>query len=186
MKSSTLTDHSAITLTLQSKGYAQRGPGFWKFNNSLLDDHDFVDQLNNMIPAYKNKYNYLTDKGLYWDMIKMEMRGFCVQYSKRKNRERRNIEKDLSEQIDALMKALATNRSKENITKLCRLRSELNKIVEYRTKGAIIRSRTRWHEQGEKNTKYFFESRKTTKGKKHIFRNLKPRTVLKQQMQMKF
>ena len=39
------------------------------------------------------------------------MRGFCVQYSKRKNRERRNIEKDLSDQIDALMKALATNRS---------------------------------------------------------------------------
>ena len=23
-----------------------------------------------MILAYKNKYNYLTDKGLYWDMIK--------------------------------------------------------------------------------------------------------------------
>lgn len=31
MKSSTLTDHSAITLKLQSKGYAQRGPRFWKF-----------------------------------------------------------------------------------------------------------------------------------------------------------
>ena len=150
MKSSILTDHSAITLTLQSKGYAQRGPRFWKFNNSLLDDHNFVDQLNNMIPAYKNKYNYLIDKGLYWDMIKMEMRGFCVQYSKRKNRERRNIEKDLSEQIDALMKALATNRSKENITKLYRLRSELNKIVEYRTKGAIIRSRTRWMSKAKK------------------------------------
>ena len=124
MKSFTLTDHSAITLTLQSKGYAQRGPGFWKFNNSLLDDHDFVDQLNNMIPAYKNKYNYLTDEGLYWDMIKMEMRGFCVQYSKRKNRERRNIEKDLSEQIDALMKALATRRSKENITIQAQIRAQ--------------------------------------------------------------
>ena len=168
MKSSTLTDHSAITLTLQSKGYTQRGPGFWKFNNSLLDDHDFVDQLNNMIPVYKNKYNYLTDKGLYWDMIKMEMRGFCVQYSKRKNRERRNIEKGLSEQIDALMKALATNRSKENITKLYTLRSELNKIVEYRTKGAIIRSRTRWHEQGKKNTKYFLNLEKQQKERTYI------------------
>ena len=27
---------SAITLTLQSKGYAQRGPGVWKFNTFLL------------------------------------------------------------------------------------------------------------------------------------------------------
>ena len=168
IKTSTLTDHSAITLTLQSKGYVQRGPGFWKFNNSLLDDHDFVDQLYNMIPAYKNKYNYLTDRSLYWDMIKMEMRGFCVQYSKRKNRERRNIEKDLCDQIDALMKALATNRSKENITKLYRLRSELNKIAEYRTKGAIIRSRTRWHEQGEKNTKYFLNLEKRQNDKTYI------------------
>ena len=53
MKSSTLTDHSAITLTLQSKGHTQRGPGFWKFNNSLLDDIAFVEQLYNAIPAYK-------------------------------------------------------------------------------------------------------------------------------------
>ena len=52
------------------------------------------------------------------------MRGFCVQYSKRKNRERRNIKKDLSDQIDALMKALATNRSKENITKLAQIGAE--------------------------------------------------------------
>ena len=48
----------------------------------------------------------------------MEMRGFSVQYSKRKNRERRNIEKDLSDQSDALTKALVKNRSKENISKL--------------------------------------------------------------------
>ena len=69
IKSSTLTDHCVITLTLQSKGYSPRGPGFWKFTNSLLDDHDFVEQLHNMIPTYKNKYNYLTDKGLYWDNV---------------------------------------------------------------------------------------------------------------------
>ena len=121
-----------------------------------------------MIPAYKNKYNYLTDKGLYWDMIKMEMRGFCVQYSKRKSRERRNREKELSDQIDALMKTLATNKSKENIAKLYRLRSELNKIIEYRTKGAIIRSKTRWHEQGEKNTKYVLNLEKGQNAKSYI------------------
>ena len=93
-------------------------------------------------------------------MIKMEIRGFCVQYCKRKNRERRDIEKKLSEQLDSLMKTLATNRTKENITKLHRLRSELDKIAAYRTKRAIIRSHTRWHEQGEKNTKYFLNLEK--------------------------
>ena len=119
---STLSDHSAIILTLRSKDYAQRGPGFWKINNSLLKDNAFIEQLQNKIPEYKEKYCCLEDKGLTWDMIKMEIRGFCVQYCKRKNRERRDIEKKLSEQLDSLMKTLATNRTKENITKLYRLR----------------------------------------------------------------
>ena len=148
IKQSSLSDHSAIILTLQSKDYERRGPGFWKFNNSLLGDSTFVEQLQCLIPEYKKKYSNLADKGLFWDMIKMEIRGFCVRFSKRKSRMRRNIEKNLSDQIDALMKTLVTNRSKENIAKLYNLRSELNKIAEYRTKGAIIRSRTRWHEQG--------------------------------------
>ena len=146
----TLSDHSAIILNLQSKEYTQRGPGFWKINNSLLHDEKFIQELSNKIPDFKTKHNYLEDKGLYWDMIKMEVRGFCVQYTKRKNRERRNAEKNLQTQIDHLMTLLKTERSKENILKFYRLRAELNAIAEYRTKGAIIRSRTRWHEQGEK------------------------------------
>ena len=33
---------------------------------------------------------------------------------------------------------------------------ELKKITLYQAQGAIIRSKVRWHELGEKNTKYFF------------------------------
>ena len=100
----------------------------------------------------------------------MEVRGFCVQYTKRKNRERRNTEKKLQAQIDHLMNLLKTERSKENILKLYRLKTELNAIAEYRTKGAIIRSRTRWDEQGEKNTKYFLNLEKRQHFKTHIFK----------------
>ena len=81
---STLSDHSAITFSLQSKEYVQRGPGFWKINNSVLNDDKFVRDLSSKIPEFKRKYNYLEDRGLYWDMLKMEVRGFCVQYTKRK------------------------------------------------------------------------------------------------------
>ena len=66
------------------------------------------------------------------------------------------------------MSMLKTNRSKENITELYRLRAELNKIAEYKTKGAIVRSRIRWHEEGEKNTKYFFNLEKRQHSKTHI------------------
>ena len=29
------------------------------------------------------------------------------------------------------------------------------KISKYKTQGAILRSKSRWHNEGEKNTKYF-------------------------------
>ena len=32
---------------------------------------------------------------------------------------------------------------------------ELENIIEYKTKGAIIRSKARWYNEGEKNNKYF-------------------------------
>ena len=66
------------------------------------------------------------------------------------------------------MNQLKTDRSKENISQLYRLRAEVNKIAEYRTKGAIIRSTTRWHESGEKNTKYFLNLEKRQHCKTHV------------------
>ena len=43
-------------------------------------------------------------------------------------------------------------------TKLDNLNCELEKIIEYRTKGAIMRSRIRWHNEGEKKYEIFLES----------------------------
>ena len=131
---STRSDHFAITLHLQSKEYVQRGPGFWKRNNSLLSDERFIRDLSSKIPEFKTKHDYLDDKGIYWDMIKMEVRGFCVQYTKRKNRERRNTEKHLQQQTDQLMNQLKTDRTKDKISKRYRLRAEYNATAEYRTK----------------------------------------------------
>ena len=45
-------------------------------------------------------------------------------------------------------------------TKLDNLNCELENIIEYRTKGAIMRSRIQWHNEGEKNTKYFLSLEK--------------------------
>ena len=60
----TISDHSAITFILQSKEYVQRGPGFWKINNSVLNDEKFVQDLSSRIPEFKKKYVYLEVKGL--------------------------------------------------------------------------------------------------------------------------
>ena len=58
------------------KDYEKRGPGFFKFNNSLLKDSKFIADLKTNIKKYKEEYRCVTDKRLYWDMIKMEILSF--------------------------------------------------------------------------------------------------------------
>jgi len=94
------SDHSAISIHIQSDSSAQKkGPGFWKFNTALLEDESYTAALRENILTFKAKYADLTDSGLKWDLIKMEIRGFTVKYSKRKAKRTRDKEKALQERI---------------------------------------------------------------------------------------
>ena len=48
----------------------------------------------------------------------------------------------------------------ETTEELEKLKQKLEEIIEYKTKGSIIRSKTRRFNQGEKNTKYFLNLEK--------------------------
>ena len=49
------TDHSAITLRLKLQD-SERGKGYWKFNNSLLKDQKYVDEIKKVIQEVKQMY----------------------------------------------------------------------------------------------------------------------------------
>ena len=48
------------------------------------------------------------------------------------------------------------------------VKSELEALYDKKVEGIIIRSRARWHEHGEKNSKYFLNLEKRNNIKKHI------------------
>ena len=79
------TDHSAVSIAFKSETMDQKkGPGYWKFNNSLLKDEKYTSKLRENIVQYKEKYKEVDDLGLRWDLIKMEIRGYTIMYSKTK------------------------------------------------------------------------------------------------------
>jgi len=61
-----------------------RAREFWKFNNSLLSDTKYVELLNFLIPEFAKKHQGTEDKGLFWEMIEMEIRAFTIKFSKKK------------------------------------------------------------------------------------------------------
>ena len=54
-----------------------------------------------------------------------------------------------------------------SVAELQRTKTELQRLAEHKTKGAIIRSKARWYELGEKNNKYFFNLEKRSFNRKH-------------------
>ena len=156
------SDHSAVSLVFQSNHLNQkRGPGFWKFNTALLKDEAYVTALKINIPIFKDKYNETHDLGLKWDLIKMEIRGFTIMYSKRKAKKFRDEEKLLHQKVNDLQVTANNNPHNRNIRlELQRATARLKKIMLTKNKGAILRSKVRWHEEGERNTKYFYSLEK--------------------------
>ena len=66
------------------------GPSFWHFNASLLKDNKYVDEINHYLDQALEKYNDIEDKGLKWDLIKMEIRSSTICFSKNKAKETRD------------------------------------------------------------------------------------------------
>ena len=83
-----------------------------------------------------------------------------MQYAAAKKAKMSRTEEELGKTINALQNLVDSNhigvKEKQNaLNELEDKRTQLEKIVECKTKGAILRAKCRWHNEGENNTKYF-------------------------------
>ena len=170
-KASNAPDHKAIKLTLKPLG-VKRGPGLWKFNNSLVEDEEYVKLIKENYPIIGEKYRELEDKRLCWELIKMEIRGLTIAYSKNKAKKQRKSESDLQIRLEELDKQIAdsTDSALTNnaLTEKEILKQKLQLFYERKANGLILRSKARWTEKGEKPTKYFFNLEKRNYIRKKI------------------
>ena len=101
----------------------------------------------------------------------MEIRGFTVKYSKRNAKAFRDREIALQEKINALQaQAEKHPHNRSIIIELQAEKSRLKRIMTHKTKAAILRSKVRWHEQGERNTNYFYGLEKRNYNNKTVTR----------------
>ena len=121
------------------------------------------------IRAFIEKYRDVSDLGLKLDVIKMEIRSFTVQYSKRKARLEKDKEKQLLIKLNDLQEKLCSSRNDLNLlNEYYTLKSKLEKLSNKRIKGTILRSKARWYENGKKNSKYFLHLEKRNFFRKKI------------------
>jgi len=94
-----------------------------------------------------------------WEWIKYRIREFSIKFSKRIARESKREELVLREKIGKLKTLHESNPSNETLNNLENAIADLDSYEEEKVQGIIVRSRARWHEHGEKSTKYFIKFR---------------------------
>ena len=148
-RTSIAPDHKAILLSLKIENNFTRGPGTWKFNNSLLQDENYLQVIKDNYPLIENKYRAVENKQLLWESIKMEIRAETIRYSKTKRFNMKTREIALQLKLEELDRKICndTNLNDEILTEFEALKSELNEI--YSTKGekAMFRSKVTWVEK---------------------------------------
>ena len=160
------TDHSMVTMEITTNANP-RGPGFWKLNTSFLSDIDYISKIEDTIQQTKNEYSNdpFVSPALLWEMIKLKVRESSLYYSKERKKKSALQEDEIERTIAAIEikledKNIEAKQREELLGVLKSKKDQHEKIIEYRTKGAILRSQCRWHNEGEKNTKYFLNLEK--------------------------
>ena len=165
-------DHRAIYISLSWTTEKSRGPGLWKFNNTLLKDEHYVSKIRETYSRTRVFYSNLADARLLWEMLKMETRAATIAYSKKKAKATTNRELEIRRQLEILDRNICDNFNSPNIAHILNeyedLKMELQSIYEEKGRAAIFRSKCRWVEKGERPTKYFFNLEKRNYNRKTI------------------
>ena len=84
------------------------------------------------------------------------------------SQERRKLEEELNSKYQDALNRFQQNPSNDTKQEVEKPKSELEALYDQKAEGIIVRSRARWHEHGEKNSKCFLNLEKCNHIKKHI------------------
>lgn len=157
---SVLTDHKAIMIKMNKDGKRTTisKTNYWKLNKTLLENECFKKQSIDIIQKYWKKASIVKKFGHNWELMKFEIRNIAINIGKNIAKVKKAKENNLIEEI--LKLTSKKNLTNEEIKQLTSLQLQLDTIYLDKAKGAFVRSRQKWIEQGEKNTKYFFNLEK--------------------------
>ena len=165
---SVCSDHSSVTIKLNIILDTPKGRGYWKFNSSYHKDEEFMTSMLQIIQNTTNFNNDINDKRVAWEWVKYEIRKYCIKYGTKKKKQTNIDTGNLLKSLHDLEIKLGNDPDKDVQDEYEIIKSQLKEIELDRSKGAIIRSKVEWLEEGEKPTKYFFSLEKCNFVKKHI------------------
>ena len=123
-----------------------------KFHSSLLHDTNYVEKIKPIITESAEKYKNMSDKGLVWELIKLEIRNFTIPYCIDKKLKEMSYENELNKTFEALFRIVNSNNQIDDTTlnEFHAVKNNLDILAKNKARGIIFRSKCQWTEEGEK------------------------------------
>ena len=158
------SDHKALILKINIEK-KKRGPGYWKFNETLLDDSDYIKLIKSLL-LNTPELDKFESKQMKWEYLKIRIKEKSIQYSIIKARTKKYA-------INHLNDELATLEEKESLNELQKQRQQeilltLEKRLTQEANGAKLRSKEIIVEHSDKNSKYFLSLEKSRQENNNI------------------
>ena len=162
------SDHSATSLSLVFEN-VPKSKSYWKFNNSLLKNIDYANEVKNVILNIKTQYaatpynleniNKISNENfettinpqLFFEILLLEIRSKTIAFSSALKRK----EVDKVKQLETEIVHLDHSDPIGNFEVINTKKGELTKLRQKRLEGTMVRAKARWIDQSEKPSRYF-------------------------------
>ncbi len=154
------SDHMAVELKLVLQPQVN-GPGYWKLNNSYLQNEDYNKGIEKLIKDTTREFKDILNARQLWDLCKNKIRTFSINFAKHNKKEKDRRMVKLEEKMKNLYEKIVANPGDISHTQEYeKVKLEYEILYQYHVKGLIIRSKAKWVEEGERCTKYFMNLEK--------------------------
>ncbi|KAK6165076.1 hypothetical protein SNE40_023679 [Patella caerulea] len=147
------SDHDYIFCTVSLNDELNIGPGFWKFNNSILDREEFVSSFREFWVSYSLDVEISL---AWWEQAKLDIKSFVIAYCKHKVKLETHERRLLECRYNSLL--LAESRDPGvYIDQVKAVKKELSNLCLARDRGNLIRAKAQYLENNETPSKYFIQ-----------------------------
>lgn len=170
------SDHQLICIQLQMLEY-QRGPGYWKFNQKLLNDQIFVESTKKFISEFFAINIESANPIIVWEAFKCAFRGHAIKMSSKRQKVNNLKENDIKKEINML--TLQMDKSEctpELLNKIEEKQKEYENIINDKNDISYYKEKAKWMEKGERCNKFFLDLQKINVSKKNIQKLVKEDT----------
>ena len=136
------------------------GKGYWKFNNALLDDVDFIGKIRACIFAAHENVDDSTDLTVWWDKLKMSFKTLAIRHST-------YLAKEKNKMVSALTAQYVLAEKLGKLDNMQRVKEKLKELETKRLDGSKIRSRALLLDNKEQPSTFFYR-KEMSKGKKKL------------------